>query len=97
MPCYVTGTAEGDARLAADDARQAATRLSELLCMQLRALDETGHENLIHGAVRPWWDEHKRIDQERVEAEKTRRETQKIARAAKRKLTGAERRALGLE
>ncbi len=97
MPCYMTGTAEGDASLAASEAIQRTTELTRLLCMQLEALENTNNEHLIHRAVLPWWNHHKEIDQQRKNNVKKARENAKVAARAKKKLTREERAALGLK
>lgn len=64
MPCYMTGSAEGDARLAADEARAQVTKLTEILCAQMRALEKVD-PGLIHKSAKAWWEEHKKIDAQR--------------------------------
>jgi hypothetical protein len=96
MPCYNTGTALGDAELALGEKNIRITELTRLLCLQLTALEKTKNAKLIHGAVRPWWEEHKKIDHKRrAEAEAAMQQRQLAAKAVK-KLTKAEHRALGV-
>ena len=64
MPCYMTGSAEGDARLAAHEAREAATKLTRLLCAACAALEAAGLVDAANAELSDWWSEHKRIDTE---------------------------------
>jgi hypothetical protein len=64
MPCYHTGSAEGDARLVANEARKEVTRLTRLLCAAMRAHDASTN---MPASVVAWWAEHKRVDATRGE------------------------------
>ncbi len=70
MPCFYTGSAEGDAKLQADDARKALTITTEMLCTVCALIDD---HNTCHDAndfarldlpkdVKKWWKKHKKID-----------------------------------
>ena len=74
MPCYYTGTAEGDAKLAADEARRELTRVTSMLCELLARIDYEGeftltdlHDELVPG-LNNFWQEHKAIDKKRKES-----------------------------
>jgi hypothetical protein len=99
MPCYYTGSAEGDARLAAEEAQTALTNVTQMLCA-LMTLIETHHDYLmpdVPSNVRIWWDRHKEIDKKR-EAQRKREEKVYAARkAARAKLSRAERKLLGID
>lgn len=68
MPCYYTGTAEGDARLAASEANSKVTELTQHLCAVLTNLEtEIGYESnewfkIVSDSVHGWWRKHKAID-----------------------------------
>ena len=71
MPCFYTGSAEGDARYAADEASKRAAkykkeldRLTDLLCKAGRAR----HNGIVPPVeVRKWWAEHRCQDAKRGE------------------------------
>lgn len=65
MPCYATGSAEGDAQLSAQEARKEATKVTALLCMLCQEVEEYGcvDEIFLPTPVRAWWKKHKKIDQ----------------------------------
>ncbi len=71
MPCYYTGSAEGDAALAATEAKEKlASELStttELLCTTLMQLESTSPEAIksLPANVQTWWKKHKKVDQRR--------------------------------
>lgn len=78
MPCYVTGSAEGDAQLAAREAREAATLATRLLCEVMEVLPDGIRDGLYLAVpgLPVWWSKHQQIDRERKarEAEYARRE-----------------------
>jgi hypothetical protein len=90
MPCNGGGSYDGEYH-------QKINSLTQMLCMQLRALERTGNADLIHDAVQVWWEQHKLVDAQRLANEKLERANRKLAAKAKKKLTREERRALGLE
>lgn len=63
MPCYITGSSEGDARLELHETQKVAQKVTRLLCALCRAW-ERGDENMPEG-VSEWWEEHKAIDEKR--------------------------------
>jgi hypothetical protein len=93
MPCFVTGSAEGDERLYREEVEAKATRLCRLLCELCRHCE--GRMDM-PPRVRAWWVEHKKVDAKREAEERRDRETRRLARKAKAKLTVEEREALGL-
>lgn len=79
MPCYITGSADGDARLVTDELRKEADRLNKMLCALMELLEfRSDWSNRLETAVYPnvpglkkWWTNHKKIDEERREEEKS--------------------------
>lgn len=71
MPCFITGSAEGDAQLAASEARAEATKVTRLLCTVMETLEYGDDEHLVRDVpnLHAWWAEHKRIDAERKRQE----------------------------
>ncbi len=65
MPCYMTGRAEGDARMHADEARRRATKTTDMLCRVLTDVEAGYGFRSLDDDVHDWWREHKKIDQER--------------------------------
>lgn len=84
MPCYTTGSAEGDAHLAAQEAHEAATKASRAACDALNLIEQRGALSFVSADTLTWWREHQKTDRER------------LRREAMAKLTPAERRALGV-
>lgn len=95
MPCYMTGSAEGDANLAASEARREATRLTRLLCVAC-ALLEQSHKKL-PAQLKEWWDNHKKVDEARKNRERQQEGLRAARERARGKLTPLERKALGLK
>ena len=62
MPCYYTGTAEGDARLAAQEATTELTEVTRLLCKAMKVVERERLLKSMPDDVRDWWREHKVID-----------------------------------
>jgi len=63
MPCYLTGSPEGDARLTLQEAQENATNLCEMLCIACRYIE---HKDLtIPIEIQRWWSIHKKIDKKR--------------------------------
>lgn len=94
MPCFYTGSAEGDARLLVEEANSKLTMVTQLLCAVLETMEKRG-QVIPQGALE-WWKEHKKIDAKRradEEADKDRKRQREIALT---KLTKQERRALGI-
>jgi len=60
MPCFYTGSAEGDARLAASEAREALTSITQLLCETCRQADKNHYT--LPAETQKWWNEHKTLD-----------------------------------
>ena len=71
MPCFYTGSAEGDAALASkESAEKLAKELSattDLLCTTLKQLESTSPAAIkkLPANVQDWWKEHKKVDQRR--------------------------------
>lgn len=60
MPCYYTGSAEGDARLASEEAHKQVTKLAGLLCESCLAMEKARLK--MPDGTAAWWNEHKTID-----------------------------------
>lgn len=64
MPCYYTGTAEGDARLAAQERlTREEQKFTRMLCKTCQVLEENGIE--IPKGIKKWWKKHKKQDKKR--------------------------------
>ena len=61
MPCYATGTAEGDANLRAHDAQDAATKATRAACEMAKVLTARQRFKL-SDATREWIAEHAKSD-----------------------------------
>lgn len=99
MPCFHTGSAEGDARLAAREAQKELTEVMQMLCYICAELDYQGTFNSVTAGlptIKEWWEEHKRIDMKRLAEEEEQKRQEAVAKRAKSKLTFEERKALGL-
>lgn len=68
MPCYYTGSAEGDARLSEQEAHTETTKITDMLCRTLKAIEDRELEpdllliQLLPKDVQRWWKEHKKLD-----------------------------------
>lgn len=71
MPCYYTGSAEGDAALAQkESSEKLAKELStttDLLCTTLKQLESTSPAAIkkLPANIQDWWKKHKKVDQRR--------------------------------
>lgn len=95
MPCYYTGSAEGDVNLAATEARESLTKVTAMLC---DTLDEVEREGILHFCspeTQAWWAEHQRIDAIRIEKEESEETQRKLREEGLAKLSPEERTALG--
>ena|SRR5687768_5746084 len=95
MPCYDTGSREGDLALAAREAQVKVTKLTRLLCEANKVLDGSYLTNSRSREMRERWEEHKRLDKEREERERRLQNERDLRRKALSKLSPEERRALG--
>ncbi len=91
MACYITGSEAGDARLATDEMRKTATRVTRLLC----SLCEITPIDKMPPAVKTWWKKHQKTDEKRQREEQEERDRRALVKTAKKKLTPQERKALG--
>lgn len=75
MPCYYNGSAEADALMAADEARAAMTKVTQMLCSVLHYIESNDYTaNSVdlfeeHPEIEEFWKEHKAIDEKRQQAE----------------------------
>lgn len=70
MPCYITGTESGDAKLSRDEARKTATKNTALLCLLCEAVEYHDVEDVMPVKVKKWWNRHKAVDVKRKLREK---------------------------
>lgn len=100
MPCYITGSREGDLELSSRQASQRATEAARAACEALSIVEARGDLAECSAETQEWWAEHKRIDRERAgresELERIMREHEQAKRDALAKLTDEERRVLGV-
>ncbi len=97
MPCTSTGLEEGDRSLPVQEARASNTLVTQLLCATLLEFEKLEEFDNLPADVHKWWAKHKKIDEKRRRRERAARAKATLIRQAKKKLTGAERRALKLE
>lgn len=86
MPCYITGSAAGDAELAAKEAREEAQKVTRLLCNLLERLENgspTHYFTYVPIKVDRWWQAHKEIDKERKEREAKEKKRKEIDKKVK--------------
>lgn len=76
MPCYYTGSAEGDAKLAYQEATEALTEVTSLLCELCAYVEAGGGRGTLPERVQEWWEKHQRIDAKRKREEWTRLQQQ---------------------
>jgi hypothetical protein len=97
MPCYMTGSAEGDAREAAHEANLHLTQLTRMLCSVLLRLEE---DNMLKSytttETQQWWKQHLELDARRLREEAKVEEARRERETALAKLTKKERKVLGL-
>lgn len=62
MPCFMTGSAEGDAALARDEAAAETTKVTRLLCALLKELPPTHPAIDRVPGLKRWRDKHQKID-----------------------------------
>jgi hypothetical protein len=99
MPCYATGSAEGDAALDAREARQELTRVTRIACELAEAIRGSGQAfwfDRLSKETQMWIREHDKIDKQRRREQNEVEERDRNRRRALKKLTTAERKALGL-
>ena len=96
MPCYYTGSAEGDAKLAAQETHKKLTEVTRVACEALRMIEHMGDLGGLTAETRGWWIEHKKVDVERIAAEKRKTTKRKLQQSGLSKLTKEEKDALGL-
>lgn len=96
MPCTVTGSFEGDARLAESEANARATRATQVACDAMRALKKAGLLHTVSDHSLEWFEEHEKIDRARIEREREQVERFRLRNEAIKKLSPEERALLGL-
>jgi hypothetical protein len=96
MPCTITGSFEGDARLAAAEANEEATRATQIACEAMRLLKRHSLLVAMSDASLEWFSHHEKIDLRRIENDRREQERYERRTAALAKLTREEREELGL-
>lgn len=100
MPCYSTGTAEGDARLAAAEEAKHAALLENMLCGLCTRIEagEILSPHFINDdpTLKAWWARHKKADKRKKALEEADKKRSALSIKARRKLTKAELEALGI-
>ena len=99
MPCYATGSAEGDARLSAQEAQARATRATALLCRACEIIEQRVGKlkdmGPIAAELSAFWAEHQKVDKERRERERRERQRRihgkELRKSAMDKLTEDEK------
>lgn len=97
MPCYATGSRQGDLELSLNDAQKIATKATQRLCATLEVFEQYEEFNLLPADVKRWWRKHKEVDARRKFKARAIAKKKQLAAVAKRKLSPAERAALDLE
>lgn len=68
MPCYYTGSAEGDRALAAEEGKERLvkkiTNLTQMLCDCCQFIEASGYDMPYKG-IENFWKKHKKIDAKR--------------------------------
>jgi hypothetical protein len=95
MPCYYTGSAEGDRALASSNAL---TECTDMLCRTLTLIEKHNKgcrlEIELDSDIKKFWKKHKKLDAERKERERQKKLDLRARTLAK--LTEEELEALGL-
>lgn len=88
MPCYVTGSAQGDAELARDEAYDDANKATRAACEMAKILKPMAQFNRLSKSTQDWIKEHEKIDRQRKKEEAEYRAEHKKRKNALRKLSG---------
>ena len=98
MPCYQTGSAEGDARLSLHEEAQKVEILTNMLCGLCTKLEKYYATSIINEdpVLSQWWKEHQKKDAEYKALILASEKRAKLAHDAIAKLTEAEIEALGI-
>lgn len=94
MPCYVTGSAAGDAALSAKEAREDLSRVTRVACELAKFASQ--YKRAFSRETMEWMDKHARLDRQRIAEATARAERSLHKERGLKKLTKAEREALGL-
>lgn len=93
MPCYITGSAEGDLRLHYNELHDSATQTNDMLCRLCHEC-ETQNVNLPKD-IKEWYKKHKKQDKENKKREQKEVAKKFTKEKALSKLNKEEREALG--
>lgn len=61
MPCYTTGSREGDLKLSVQESRKESSKNTDMLCRIIRGLSPHDRECLPND-IKAWWEKHEKID-----------------------------------
>jgi len=98
MPCYHTGSAEGDLRESLDDVAKERDLLENMLCGLCTRVEAAKFLSIIYAdpTLKTWWAKHKLADQREKATEAADEKRSALAAKARKKLTKAEKEALGI-
>ena len=96
MPCYYTGSKEGDLQLSLQESHEATTKLARMLCTAMEHIEQTGCGLPIDVELTNWWASHKQLDADRAVRDLEQAHLENLRSTAMSKLTPTERKALGL-
>lgn len=94
MPCYATGSAEGDAQLAAAEVREELARVTRVACELAEFARD--FKRAFSKETTEWMADHARLDRARKLREQAREEERRIKNSALKKLSTKERKLLGV-
>lgn len=63
MPCYITGSYEGDLQLNAQENAKVARQVTDLLCQACNAIE---NDEQMPEEVKTWWQQHQKIDESKL-------------------------------
>ena len=69
MPCYLTGSREGDLALDAAETSKEVTKLTRMLCRVCKQAEGLKTFNRLPEEVQKWWKKHKKVDEQRKKEE----------------------------
>ena len=96
MPCYMTGSAESDARMGEREAQERAQAATRVACEAMQELEDDGELSRVSAESQLWWQNHKATDAERRQREQDEEDRQELRKSGLSKLSTEERKALGL-
>ena len=107
MPCYMTGSYEGDLKLQKDELAEQATNVTQLLCTLCEEIELYNNglpkeftcfrQFRFPSNVNQWWKKHKEIDRKRKLEEELEKTIENKKKKAISKLTPEEKYLLGIK